>query len=222
MNYSIVLNNISNYFGIEGGRSNYNSSDGAVICDKWNAHGINITNCNNVYIGNINIHCQNWGIKVHRSRIRTWRVDFCGTWCCLDLSELSHGTDKDSCGGSAGGEFFRLYDGSIFLYGDKGGGYRPVGAKQEYSGKYFLVGAERAATSSFRTPPPAPTTSDQYNSWSMTDYGYFSYGRNGVNVNKWNPGSKKIQQGEWSSLGNNYGFAFFNDSSIRSWWWCSK
>ena len=103
------------------------------------------------------------------------------------------------------------------MYGDTGGGYRPVGAKQENSGRYLLVGGERTPTNSFRTPPPAPSTSDQYASWSMTDYGYFSYGRNGMNVNKWNPGSKKIQQGEWSGLGNNYGFAFFNDSSIRSW-----
>ena len=215
--YSIVLDNITNYIGIEGNRSNYNSNDGAIICDGWNAHGISIANCSNVFVGNINIHCQNWGIKVARSRIRTRRIDFCGTWCCLDLSQLSHGTDSDSCGGSSSGDFFRLYDGSIFLYGDSGGGYRPVGGKVETSGRYLLVGNERTATASFRTPPPKPTTSDQYGTWSMRDYGYFTYGRNGVNVNSWNPSSKRIQQGEWSGYGNNYGFAFFDDAGIRSW-----
>ena len=215
--FAIVLDNITNYIGIEGNRSNYNSNDGAIICDGWNAHGISITNCSNVFVGSINIHCQNWGIKVYRSKIKTRRVDFCGTWCCLDLSQLSHGTDSDSCGGSSNGEFFRLYDGSIFLYGDSGGGYRPVGRKDETSGKCFLMGNERTATASFRTPPPAPTTSDQYGTWSMRDYGYFTYGRNGINVNRWNPSTKRIQQGEWSGYGNNYGFAFFDDSNIRSW-----
>ena len=34
--FSIVLDNITNYIGIEGNRSNYNSNDGAIICDGWN------------------------------------------------------------------------------------------------------------------------------------------------------------------------------------------
>lgn len=213
--WCINMSHISVGLEINGGRTSYNTSDGALLCDSGNQHGIKLYNCHNFLITSLAINCVNWGIYLYDSQGATSYIDFCKTHCAFDLSFKSHVYDYDSCGNC--GQYFRLYTGSTFIYGSSGGGYKPHGSKVEYSGKYFLVGGERTDTNSFRTPPPKPSTSDQYGTWSMTDYGYFSYGRNGINVNKWNPGSKKIQQGEWSGLGNNYGFAFFNDSAIRSW-----
>ena len=213
--WCISMANINLPLQIHGGRSSYNTSDGAILCDNGNQHGIKLVNCPNFYIGSIAINCKNWGIHLSNCQGTTSNVDFCKTYCAFELRDRSHVYDSDACGNC--GDFFRVFTGSIFVYGSNGGGYRPYGNKIENSGRYLLVGAERTQTNSFRTPPPAPTTSDQYGTWSMRDYGYFTYGRNGVNVNSWNPGSKRIQQGEWSGYGNNYGFAFFDDSNIRSW-----
>ena len=213
--WCISMANINLPLQIHGGRSSYNTSDGAILCDNGNQHGIKLVNCPNFYISSIAINCKNWGIHLSNCQGTTTSVDFCQTYCALELRDRSHVYDSDACGNC--GDFFRVFTGSIFVYGSNGGGYRPYGNKIEGSGRYLLVGAERTQTNSFRTPPPAPTTSDQYGTWSMRDYGYFTYGRNGVNVNSWNPGSKRIQQGEWSGYGNNYGFAFFDDSNIRSW-----
>ena len=213
--WCINMANINLPLQIHGGRSSYNTSDGAILCDNGNQHGIKLVNCPNFYISSIAINCKNWGIHLSNCQGTTTNVDFCKTYCAFELRDRSHVYDSDACGNC--GDFFRVFTGSIFVYGSNGGGYRPYGNKIEGSGRYLLVGAERTQTNSFRTPPPAPTTSDQYGTWSMRDYGYFTYGRNGVNVNSWNPGSKRIQQGEWSGYGNNYGFAFFDDSNIRSW-----
>ena len=213
--WCINLKNIYKPLWITGQRSSYNTSDGAILCDNGNQHGIRLENCSWVDIRALAINCKNWGIFVINSRGQSKNIDFCKTYCAFEFSSESHWYDSDACGNCS--DFFRLYSGSMFIYGSNAGGYRPFGNKLEYSGRFLLVGAERTQTNSFRTPPPAPTTSDQYGTWSMKDYGYFTYGRNGVNVNSWNPASKRIQQGEWSGYGNNYGFAFFDDAGIRSW-----
>ena len=198
--------NIYNAIVIRGNRSSYNSDDGAILCDNGKYSGMSFTDCRQVDVGYININCLNWGIKAVRSNVRGNRIDFCDTYCAYDISEHSICSDSDGVGNC--GDFFRVYTGSIFTYGDSGGGYRPMGNKIETSGKYFLIGNERTVTASFRTKPPVPPTSTYTQSFSWTSHKTYQY-----QWSNWNDSDCK--QGSWG-YGLRGGHMFFDMSSIRS------
>lgn len=198
---------IYNAISIRGNRSRYDADDGAILCDTGNAHGMSFIDCRNVNVGYININCKNWGIKAVRSNVRGEKIDFCDTYCAYDISEHSICSDSDGVGNCA--DFFRLYSGSVFTYGDSGGGYRPKGNRIETSGKYFLIGSERSETGSFRTKPPVPPTSNYEKSFSHTSLATYQY--------KWgNWKSGECKQGVWDIYGNKAGHIFFDVSAIRS------
>ncbi len=197
-----VYNDIS----IKGGRTAYDSNDGAILCDAGDSHGMSFTDCRSVKVEYININCKGYGILAFRSNVRGKRIDFCDTYCAYDINEHSICSDSDGVGNCA--RFFRIYTGSIFTYGDNGGGYRPRGSRMEVSGKYFLIGNERTETASFRTKPAVPPTSQYTQSFNWTSHKTYQY-----SWSNWNDSDCK--QGSWG-YGLRGGHMFFDISSIRS------
>ena len=176
--WAISLNGINKFTIIEGGRSSYSSSDGAVILDKGNQHGISINDCKDVYIHSININCKNWGIRANKSKLRTRNIDFGQTWCAIELNENCQCYDGDSCGNC--GDFVRAVTGSIFTYGSSANGICPFGNKVETSGRIFLVGKDRSQAGSYKypssTPPPAtPTTATYTQTFKATSFKTYQY-----------------------------------------------
>ena len=176
--WAIVLTGINKFIEIDGGKTSYNSSDGAIVLDKGNESCIVITDCKDVYIHSININCRNHGIKVARSRLRTRNIDFCKTWCAIELNENSMGYDGDSCGNC--NDFVRAVTGSVFTYGASGEGMCPYGNKLETSGKILLIGNARTQTGSYRYPtadpvPPAPTTATYTQTFKATSFKTYQY-----------------------------------------------
>ena len=214
--YAIVLNGINKQVIIEGGRTSYTSSDGAVILDKGNQHGISITDCEYVYVHSININCKNWGIKVDRSKLRTRNVDFGKTYCAIELNENCIAFDYNSCGDC--GDFIRAKTGSIFTYGHKDIGICPKGNIIEDSGKVLLIGSARSKTGSYKyssgsSTPPAPTTATYTKTFKATGFGTYQYAWSNWATGEW--GNRAIQ-GNYQNIGNKAGHVFFNLSEIRS------
>ena len=214
--WAIVLTGINKLLAIDGGRSSYDSSDGAIVLDKGNESCIHIIDCKDVYIHNININCRNNGIRATRSRLRTRNIDFCQTWCAIELNENSMGYDGDSCGNC--NDFVRSVTGSVFTYGASGGGICPFGIKAETSGKIFLVGNDRTQRGSYRYPtadpvPPAPTTATYTKTFKATGFGTYQYTWSNWASGEW--GNRAIQ-GNYQNIGNKAGHVFFDLSAIRS------
>ena len=212
--YAIRLYSINKFAIIEGGRTSYSSSDGAVILDKGNQHGIFVSDCKNVYIHSININCKNWGIRADRSRFRTRIVDFGKTWGAIELNENCMCYDGDSCGNCS--DFVRAKTGSIFTYGASGGGICPFGNKIEASGKIFLVGSARTQRGSYKYPtanptPPAPTKATYTQTFKATGFKTYQYA-----WSNWGAGQAGgAIQGAYGGYGNKAGHVFFDLSAIR-------
>ena len=66
------------------------------------------------------------------------------------------------------------------------------------------------ATASKRKAPAVPPTSDKWQSFTYSDYGYYSVGQA-----CWNPYGKKVYQGDWG-YGNNRGIFTLPNSSINT------
>ena len=197
---------VYNAISIQGGRSNYNSDDGAILCDAGNSNGMSFTDCRNVEVEYININCKGYGINALRSNVRGRRIDFCDSYRAYDIWGQSICSDNDGVGNCT--DFFALNTGSIFTYGDNGGGYRPMGNRIEVNGKYFLIGNERNATASFRTKPAVPPTSQYTQTFDWTSHQTYQY--------KWsNWNDSDCKQGSWG-YGLRGGHMFFDLSTIRS------
>ena len=214
--YAIRLNSINKLVIIEGGRTSYSSSDGAVILDKGNQHGMVVSDCAEVYVHSININCKNWGIRADRSKLRTRNVDFGQTYCAIELNEICMAYDGDSVGNCT--DFVRAKTGSIFTYGSNANGICPFGNKIEASGKIFLVGSARTQRGSYRYPtsdptPPAPTTATYTKTFKATGFGTYQYAWSNWASGEW--GNRAIQ-GNYQNIGNKAGHAFFDISAIRS------
>ena len=104
------------------------------------------------------------------------------------------------------------YDGAcITLGGTYDKFYRTNGNLRNVTGNIFTLGGTVETKSSFRNVPPIPPTSDQYQDFSFSDYGYYSEG-----YGTWNSiGYKTIYQGNWG-YGNNRGIFTLPNSSINT------
>lgn len=205
-NWCIYLARVRLPVRITGGRSTYNSNDGAILCDAGNGHGVAVLDSAYVNVNLININCKNWGIKVSNSKVRGSNIDFCDTYNAYQLESMSIVSDRDSVGNCA--SFFRLYDGSIFTYGGSDGGFRPYGLKEEHSGKCLLIGAERVETGSFRTKPPVPPSSNYTQTFNWTSHRTYAY-----SYSNWS--DTDCKQGAWG-YGLRGGHMFFDMGSIRT------
>ena len=202
--YAVQMANIDISVKINGGRTTYNSNDGAYFVGSKN--GMMFVNCKFVQVEYLCINSLIYGVGFINTNGYTFSIDFCDTPNAI-ANTGANVHDESSCGNCTS-NYISIRAG-ITTYGGEGNGYKPQGSIKEQSGKVFEI-SPRASTGSFRTKPPAPTTIDTYQSFSFSDYGYYSdlYGN-------WNPNGKSIYQGNWG-YGNNRGVFTFNNISISS------
>ena len=156
---------------------------------------------------------EQWGVIFRGTNGRTSRVDFCDTWNAVLADYGSNVGDYDSCGNCKNA--FYAQSGANIVFGSTAdNGYRPVGSFVRNVGCVTDLG-NRTATASKRKAPAVPSTSDKWQSFTYSDYGYFTPGQDGINVNSWNPNGKKVYQGNWG-YGNNRGIFTLPNSSINT------
>ena len=194
--WNIILDSIDCHVWIVGGRSSYNSNDGAILAEgSTRGNGMKIVGCKNVIVEAINIARTDYGIYIDRSHVRAKRIDFCNTWCTVEAAGCSHVCMEDCCGNagsSHGGDAMRSKSGSIIVYGNgQAGSYVPYGKVLSYEGTCLKVGSP-GQTASFKTVPSKPATTDRVQTFTSSGYGYYSVGQA-----CWNPNGQKVYQGDW-------------------------
>ena len=131
-----------------------------------------------------------WGVLFRGTNGRISRVDFCDTWNAVLADYGSNVADYDSCGNCKNA--FYAQSGANIVFGSSSeGGYRPMGSFIRNAGCVTDLG-RRTATASKRKAPAVPPTSDRWQSFTYSDYGYYSVGQS-----CWNPNGKKVYQGDW-------------------------
>lgn len=202
---------------INGGRTGYDSTDG-VLLNGFN-YGVFFNQCKYGCVEYLAIDTSaggsdQWGVIFRGTNGRTSRVDFCDTWNAVLADYGSNVADYDSCGNCKNA--FCAQSGANIAFGSSSeGGYRPMGSFIRNAGCVTDLG-RRTATASKRKAPAVPPTSDKWQSFSYSDYGYFTPGTDdGINVNAWNPNGKKVYQGSWG-YGNNRGIFTLPNSSINT------
>lgn len=211
-NSAFYFYDCQNTITINGGRTGYNTTDGALI-NKFK-YGVFFNKCKYGVVEYIAIDTsgsgsEQWGVLFRNTNGRTHRVDFCDTACAIYADQGSNVRDNDSCGNGSIA-FYSLNASSIIFGSPDDNGYRPNGSLRKVTGNIVDLG-NRAIQKSFRVAPPIPPTSDQYKDFSFSDYGYYSDG-----YGNWNSiGYKTIYQGNWG-YGNNRGIFTLPNNAINS------
>lgn len=190
---------------IEGGRTSYNSNDGARI-NNCNV-GVECYYNKKVNVSNININAKSWGCYFYATNFYTRRLDLCSSPNGILSDHGSVGFDADSCGNCINAYYVR--NGGILCYGEKGsGGYAPMGSRYEHSGKLFEINA-RTSTGSYREAPVIPPTNNYNKSFGYSSVATYQYA-----WSNWKSGECK--SGVYGSYGDKAGHIFFNLSDIRN------
>ena len=178
---------------INGGRTSYSSTDGALL-NAFN-YGVYFNQCKYGWVEYLAVDTstagsEQWGVIFRGTNGRTSRVDFCDTWNAVLADYGSNVSDHDSCGNCKNA--FYAQSGANIVFGSSSDyGYRPVGSLVKNVGCVTDLG-NRTATASKRKAPAVPPTSDKWQSFTYSDYGYYSVGQA-----CWNPNGKKVYQGDW-------------------------
>ena len=214
-NQAMLFVNCLKYIRIDGGRTAYNSDDGALF-NKFR-YGVFFINCLFGEVSGLAIDTSNsgrdfFGILFRRTNGRTAIIDYVNSRIGLYADACSTVYDRDSCGNCISA--FQSYSGSTIMYGDKGAGsWRPSGSLVEVSGKIVAIDDGATAKASVRQPPAIPATSNYTQTFNATGFGTYQYAWSNWAYNEW--GNRAIQ-GVWNGYGNKSGHIFFNVSSIRS------
>ena len=200
---------------INGGRTGYDTTDGALL-NTFN-YGVFFNQCKYGCVEYLAIDTsgagnEQWGVIFRGTNGMTRRVDFMGSWNAVLADNGSNVSDHDSCG-NCKNAFYAQTGANIVLGSASDNGYKPHGQYVRNVGCVTDLG-NRTATASKRSTTSLPPTSDKWKSFSYSDYGYFTPGTDkGVNKNSWNPNGKKVYQGDWG-YGNNRGIFTLPNSSI--------
>lgn len=214
-NQAMLFVNCRKYIRIDGGRTAYDSDDGALF-NKFR-YGVFFINClfgevNGLAIDTNNSEGDFFGILFRRTNGRTAIIDYVDSRIGLYADGGSNVYDRDSCGNCISA--FQSYNGSTIMYGDTGAGsWRPSGALVEVTGKIFAIDDGATAKASIRNPPAIPAISDYTQTFNATGFGTYQYAWGNWAYDEW--GNRAIQ-GVWNGYGNKSGHIFFNVSSIRS------
>lgn len=206
--YGIRLSNIENNVTVNGNKTAYNTSDGAVI-DKNNC-GMWFYKCKYVIVKNICINSVNDGIQYEQSNGYIQTVDFLNTHLAINCKNSSNIHVFDIAGNCTKSLYCQM--GGIIHIGKTGASITSQGTTEENSGKIFTYGT-LTKTNSYVVAPTTPSLVQTQRSFSYTDYGYFTKGANGININAWNPNGKIVYQGDWS-YGNNQGYFTLPNTDI--------
>ena len=201
---------------INGGRTGYDSTDGALL-NTFN-YGVFFNQCKYGCVEYLAIDTsgagnEQWGVIFRGTNGMTRRVDFMGSWNAVLADYGSNVSDHDSCG-NCKNAFYAQSGANIVLGSTAVNGYKPYGQYIRNVGCVTDLG-NRTATASKRDTTSSPPNSDRWQSFSYSDYGYFTPGRESVNVNAWNPNGKKVYQGSYG-WGNNRGIFTLPNSEISA------
>ena len=200
---------------LNGGRTGYDSTDGALL-NTFN-YGVFFNQCKYGCVEYLAIDTsgagnEQWGVIFRGTNGMTRRVDFMGSWNAVLADYGSNVSDHDSCG-NCKNAFYAQSGANIVLGSTIDNGYKPHGQYVRNVGCVTDLG-NRTATASKRSTTSLPPTSAKWQSFSYSDYGYFTPGTDdGTNRNSWNPNGKKVYQGSWG-YGNNRGIFTLPNSSI--------
>lgn len=201
---------------INGGRTGYDSTDGALL-NTFN-YGVFFNQCKYGCVEYLAIDTsgagdEQWGVIFRGTNGMTRRVDFMSSWNAVLADYGSNVSDYDSCG-NCKNAFYAQSGANIVLGSTADNGYKPYGQYIKNVGCVTDLG-NRSATASKRDTTSSPPNSDRWQSFSYSDYGYFTPGRENVNVNAWNPNGKKVYQGSYG-WGNNRGIFTLPNSEISA------
>ena len=202
---------------INGGRTGYDTTDGALL-NTFN-YGVFFNQCKYGCVEYLAIDTsgagnEQWGVIFRGTNGMTRRVDFMGSWNAVLADNGSNVSDHDSCG-NCKNAFYSQSGANIVLGSATDNGYKPHGQYVRNVGCVTDLG-NRTATASKRSTTSLPPTNDKWQSFSYSDYGYFTPGTDkGVNKNSWNPNGKKVYQGDWG-YGNNRGIFTLPNSEINA------
>jgi hypothetical protein len=176
---------------VTGGRSGYNSTDGALL-NKWGC-GVRFTKCKYgrvEYLAVDSAKNNKIGVMFDATDGVAYRVDTCTCYHGLWATRGSQVYQYDCCG-SASTSFYSG-EGALIQIGGESNGIKISGSYRRASGNILDFGTAPAQQTSYRTPPAVPPTSDKWQSFTYSDYGYYSVG-----LACWNPNGKKVYQGDW-------------------------
>ena len=202
---------------INGGRTGYDTTDGALL-NTFN-YGVFFNQCKYGCVEYLAIDTsgagsEQWGVIFRGTNGMTRRVDFMGSWNAVLADNGSNVSDHDSCG-NCKNAFYAQSGANIVLGSTSDNGYKPHGQYVRNVGCVTDLG-NRTATASKRSTTSLPPTSAKWQSFSYSDYGYFTPGTDdGTNRNSWNPNGKKVYQGSWG-YGNNRGIFTLPNSEINA------
>lgn len=176
---------------VTGGRSGYNSTDGALL-NKWGC-GVRFTKCKYgrvEYLAVDSAKNNKIGVMFDATDGVAYRVDTCTCYHGLWATRGSQVWQYDCCG-SASTSFYSG-EGALIQIGGESNGIKISGSYRRASGNILDFGTALSQQTSYRTPPAVPPTSDRWQSFTYSDYGYYSVGQS-----CWNPNGKKVYQGDW-------------------------
>ena len=204
----IRLTQIPKWVWIVSGRDFGSSTTGAVLCDAGKGHGIIAADVDRLEVDALTISCANWGIKVERTHLYTWHVDFGKTYNAVELQYMSIYYSSDDVGSCT--DFVRLRSGSFAYWGP--GTVRPQGNVQATNGVFYSSNNNLVPTASPRyssSNPSVPTGQQVYTyNYNWTSHKTYSY-----SYSNWSDSDCK--QGSWG-YGLRGGHMFFDISTIRS------
>ena len=205
----------NNRIYLVGGRSNYSSTDGALI-NKFN-YGVFFNQCKFGEIKNLAIDTSGagsdqWGVLFRNTNGETGTIDFVNCHNAIYADWGSNVWDYDSCGNCS--ICYYSNRAATIMYGSSvSGTFRPTGDLKKISGDIVSIGNGAGEKASFRDAPPVPPTSVYTQSFGATGFGTYQYAWGNWAPGEW--GNRAIQ-GVWNGYGNKAGHIFFNMSSIRS------
>ncbi len=204
----IRLTQIPKWVWIVSGREFGSSTTGAVLCDAGKGHGIIAADVDRLEVDAMTISCANWGIKVERTYLYTWHVDFGKSYNAIELQYQSIYYSSDDVGSCT--DFVRLRSGSFAYWGP--GTVRPQGNVQATNGVFYSSNNNLVPTASPRyssSNPSVPTGQQVYTyTYNWTSHKTYAY-----QWSNWNDSDCK--QGSWG-YGLRGGHMFFDLSTIRS------
>ena len=204
----IRLTQIPKWVWIVSGRDFGSSTTGAVLCDAGKGHGIIAADVDRLEVDALTISCANWGIKVERTHLYTWHVDFGKTYNAVELQYMSIYYSSDDVGSCT--DFVRLRSGSFAYWGP--GTVRPQGNVQATNGVFYSSSNNLVPTASPRyssSNPSVPTGQQVY----TYNYDWTSHKTYAYSWSNWSDNDCK--QGSWG-YGLRGGHMFFDLSTIRS------
>ena len=213
--YGLYFYKCVNTITVEGGRTSYSSTDGALI-NKFGI-GVGFNQCKYGEVKYMAIDTagggsEQWGVLFRNTNGAVRTVDFVNSYTAIFADKGSNLYDYDSCGNST--NCYYVMTSATVMYGESDSGtHRPMGALRKVSGDILSIGKGAVEHASYRNAPAVPPTSTYTQSFNATGFGTYQYAWGNWASGEW--GNRAIQ-GVWNGYGNKAGHIFFNMSSIRS------